>query len=382
MTTKGAKILIADDEPSILMLVSVMLSDAGYEVIKAEDGQQAIDKAISERPDLIITDVIMPNKNGFEVCQVVRNTVEIAETPIIILSALGDKYNKITGFEEGADDYVTKPFSIEELKARVLALLMRSMGRITSEPIVASTDIASILPLKINMLVDQVSSGSTGLDKFMSGGLPKGSNVLIVGPMGSGKSHFSRKFIATGIPSCEKSMFIALDDAPTMIRKSLSAHLNQDITIYEQKNSLRFVDAYSWSAGAGAADMGERFSINGILELNQLSGVIADASAELGQTIQQKAGGRRAIDSISSLLVNFELASIQRFISQIARTALAFGGVTTLYVLEEGTVSEQVLNNIKYLMDGVIELKEENGRSHARVTHMKWIEYSKDWVVW
>jgi KaiC/GvpD/RAD55 family RecA-like ATPase len=110
--------------------------------------------------------------------------------------------------------------------------------------------------------------------------------------------------------------------------------------------------------------------------------VIADASAELGQTIQVKAGGRRVLDSISSLLVNFELPSVQRFLSQVARTAIAFGGVTTIFTLEEGTVSEQVLNNVKYLMDGVIELKEENGQSMARVANMKWISYSKDWIAW
>ena len=100
-----SKILIADDESNILMLLGVMLKEIDAEVITAEDGEIAIQKAKEHQPDLIITDVVMPKKNGFEVCRTIRNTPEIENTPIIILSALGDEYNKITGFEEGADDF-------------------------------------------------------------------------------------------------------------------------------------------------------------------------------------------------------------------------------------------------------------------------------------
>ncbi|MFC1477955.1 response regulator [Candidatus Margulisiibacteriota bacterium] len=385
-----ARILVADDEPSILMLISVMLKDAGYEVITAENGQQAIEKAQEEKPDMIITDIIMPEKNGFEVCQTVRSLPAVSDTPIIILSALGDEYNKITGFDDGADDYVTKPFNMEELKARVQALLIRNRGRKiqpSTDPAEAEEECTTAAPDaaaavgKSQSIVDQVPSGSAEIDRVLNGGFPKGGNVLLVGSIGSGKSSFCRNFISTGLKKEEKCMFISLDDDPSMIRKMFSMNLNQDITSFEENDKLCFVDAYSWSAGAGAGST-ERFSISGVLELNQLSGVIADASADLGQTIQQKAGGRRIVDSISSLLVNFELPSVQRFLSQIARTAVSFGGVTSLFLLEEGTVSEQVLNNIKYLMDGVIELKEENGQSVARVANMKWICYSKEWVTW
>ena len=93
------KILIADDEPNTLLLTSVMFQDLGMEVFKAKDGQEAIDLADQHKPDLILTDVIMPKKDGFEVCAHVRNNPEIAHAPIIILSALGYEYNKITGLE-------------------------------------------------------------------------------------------------------------------------------------------------------------------------------------------------------------------------------------------------------------------------------------------
>ena len=384
MTEQTARVLVADDEPNILMLTSVMLKDAGYEVIKAENGKQAIDMTMSERPDLVITDVIMPEKNGFEVCQAIRSNPETSQIPIIILSALGDAYNKITGFEDGADDYVTKPFNIEELKARVLALLVRSRGRLnesTSAPVVATSVGVNNISTKQSGIVDQIPSGSSAIDTILDGGLPKGGNILVVGQIGGGKSSLSRKFIETGLNLGDKSMYITLDDDPSLIRKMLTASLGTELSDYEQSSQLRLVDAYTWSSGGGTQSS-EQYSVSGVLELNQLSGVIADASVDLGQTIQAKAGGRRILDSISSLLVNFELPSVQRFLSQIARTAISFGGVTSLFLLEEGAVSDQVLNNVKYLMDGVIELKEEDGQSLARVSNMKWINYSKDWVVW
>ncbi|MEK6557045.1 MAG: hypothetical protein AABZ14_01945, partial [Candidatus Margulisiibacteriota bacterium] len=91
-------------------------------------------------------------------------------------------------------------------------------------------------------------------------------------------------------------------------------------------------------------------------------------------------GGRRIIDSISSLLINFDLSTVQRFLSQVSRTSMAFGMVNTLYVLEEGTVSEHVLNNVKYVMDGVVETKQTGNEFFVRVSSMKWIDYNRDWV--
>ena len=107
--------------------------------------------------------------------------------------------------------------------------------------------------------------------------------------------------------------------------------------------------------------------------------VISDAGHHLGQSIQSKCGGRRVVDSISSLLINFDLSVVQRFLSQLARTSSAFGMVTTLFMLEEGTVDDHILNNIKYIMDGVIETKTDENDYYVRVSNMKWIDYEKGW---
>ncbi|MFC1478560.1 response regulator [Candidatus Margulisiibacteriota bacterium] len=373
------KVLIADDEPDLPMMAKIMMEGTCYEIITATNGIEAIEMAKSEKPDIIVTDVVMPGKDGFEVCQTVRNTPEIAETPIIILSALGDQYHKNIGFEGGADDFMIKPFGIEELESRMNTLLIRSKGKVVEKSVDNTCTVAG---LKQSFIVDQISSGSAELDKVLNGGLPKGGNVLLTGPMGSGKSTFIRKYVSGGLNNKEKCLWISLDDNPDLIKKALLNEYDVNVPIVEKKGDIRFVDAYSWSTGTCALDNEYIYAVHGILELNQLAGIIADASEDLGQTVQKKVGGRRVIDSISSILVDFELPSVQRFISQTARTAIAFGGVTTFYVLEEGTVSEQVLNNVKYLMDGVIEMKEEDNISRARVSHMKWIKYSKDWVVW
>lgn len=376
------KILVADDEPNILMLTGVLFRDMGLEVLSAANGEEAIQKAFEHKPDIVITDILMPLKDGFEVCRAIRNHPELSDIPVILLSALGDEYNKITGFEGGADDYITKPFNIEELKIRVKSMLARHKIRkralLTTSSDEANTD-SQPAGESSDIKIEVISTGISVLNKCLNGGVPKGSNILVLGSLGSGKSTFARRFVSEGLKNGERSLFVALDDAPTKIRKQLTMELNRSISEYEDIGLIRFVDAYSWSSFTHVDQ--EPFAINGILELNQLSGVISDAGFELGQTIQNKLGGRRVIDSISSLLINFELPSVQRFINQIGRTALAFGGVTTLFVMEEGTVSEQVLNNIKYIMDGVIEFADIKGKRSVRVSSMKWIKADTRWNI-
>jgi two-component system alkaline phosphatase synthesis response regulator PhoP len=120
------KLLLVEDEPNILRLTSAMLEKDGYQVLQAQNGREGIDILRSSAPDIVITDLIMPEKNGFEVCRAVRANPGTAKVPILILTAMGDEFNKAAGFEAGADDYLTKPFNILELKSRITALLRRT----------------------------------------------------------------------------------------------------------------------------------------------------------------------------------------------------------------------------------------------------------------
>ncbi|MDO5708135.1 MAG: response regulator transcription factor [Andreesenia angusta] len=123
---KYGKILIIDDEKHIIELLKYNLESCGYKVIKAEDGVQGIDTAISELPDLILLDLMLPLIDGVEVCRRLRSDKRTKKIPIIMLTAKSDEMDKIIGLEIGADDYITKPFSIRELIARIKAVLRRA----------------------------------------------------------------------------------------------------------------------------------------------------------------------------------------------------------------------------------------------------------------
>ena len=122
----AARILVADDDPMLQRLIMNTLKLEQYEVVIASDGQQALELARSEKPDLIVLDVMMPVKNGFEVCAELRKMPETAALPVIILSGLGQVQEKIAGLKAGADEYVTKPIDPRELLTRVEMLLLRN----------------------------------------------------------------------------------------------------------------------------------------------------------------------------------------------------------------------------------------------------------------
>jgi two-component system phosphate regulon response regulator PhoB len=121
----GQRILVVDDEPDLLELVRVNLSQAGFEVDTAETGRQALERARRSPPDLLILDLMLPDLSGTEVCRHLRADSALGEIPIIMLTARADEVDRVVGLEIGADDYVTKPFSPRELTLRVRAVLRR-----------------------------------------------------------------------------------------------------------------------------------------------------------------------------------------------------------------------------------------------------------------
>jgi|YNPNPStandDraft_1061719.scaffolds.fasta_scaffold01474_14 two-component system KDP operon response regulator KdpE len=119
------RVLIIDDDPGLLTLMRLGLERDGYEVITAQSGKEGLRKAYEYRPDLIVLDILMPEMDGWEVCQRLRY---VCDTPILILTAVDERDGVIRGLSIGADDYVLKPCTFEELKARIRALLRRSAG--------------------------------------------------------------------------------------------------------------------------------------------------------------------------------------------------------------------------------------------------------------
>ena len=137
------KILVVDDEDLLVKGIRFNLQNEGYEVVTGSNGAQAIDLAKSAKPDLIILDVMMPQMDGLTACRMIR---EFSEVPIIMLTAKTEDMDKLMGFEQGADDYLTKPFNILELKARIRALLRRC-----STPQTAQVNTLTIGPITLDL---------------------------------------------------------------------------------------------------------------------------------------------------------------------------------------------------------------------------------------
>jgi len=119
-----AKILVVEDEKSIVKVLKYNLEKAGYQVIAAYDGETGLSCFREVKPDLVILDIMLPQKDGFDFCKAVRQS---SRTPILMLTARKDELDRVLGFEIGADDYVTKPFSVREVLARVKAILRRAV---------------------------------------------------------------------------------------------------------------------------------------------------------------------------------------------------------------------------------------------------------------
>ncbi len=130
---KVKNILVIDDEADIVELVSYNLKKEGFSVDYAYDGEGALKKIRANKYDLIILDLMLPGIQGFELCRIVRNSPDTSNLPIIMLTAKGEEVDKIIGLEIGADDYITKPFSIRELVARTKAILRRAEKAATQE---------------------------------------------------------------------------------------------------------------------------------------------------------------------------------------------------------------------------------------------------------
>jgi DNA-binding response OmpR family regulator len=145
------RILVIEDEPQMLLGLRDNLELEGYEVATASDGDEGLAKAASFQPDLVILDVMLPRKNGFEVCRELR--ARSNATPVVMLTARNQETDKVLGLELGADDYVTKPFSITELLARVRAVLRRAGSR------PPAADVYRIGDLEIDFRVHQARRG-------------------------------------------------------------------------------------------------------------------------------------------------------------------------------------------------------------------------------
>lgn len=152
------RILVADDDRQIVRLVRSYLEKAGFGVLAAYDGEQALHLIRSEMPDLAVLDVMMPGRDGFALAQLIRSDKQLAALPILMLTARVEDVDRLQGLELGADDYLTKPFNPPELVARVRAILRRAGGELQPSPIV------QLRGLRINTVEHSAYVGDQLLD--------------------------------------------------------------------------------------------------------------------------------------------------------------------------------------------------------------------------
>lgn len=146
MNSAGARVLVVDDEPQILRALRAGLRGNGYDVQTAADGEEALDAIALHPPDVVVLDLVMPGKDGFEVVREVRMWSPV---PIIVLSARGAERDKVTALDLGADDYLTKPFSMNELLARIRVALRHRIGEYADDPVVHAGDVVIDLARRI-----------------------------------------------------------------------------------------------------------------------------------------------------------------------------------------------------------------------------------------
>jgi len=162
------KILIADDDPDILDILRIVLTERGFEVIEATDGEQALELAKEKSPNLIVLDYKMPKLSGIEVCQRLRKDILLQHLPIIMLTGKGEVQDKVEGLGAGADDYIVKPFEVKELVARINMVLRRTSRELDANPLSKLPGNVSILD-ELQSRIDKQSPFAVGyadLDKF------------------------------------------------------------------------------------------------------------------------------------------------------------------------------------------------------------------------
>src|SRR5438270_13775042 len=152
----AARVLIIEDDPNVAEVVGRYLAREGYEVEIAGDGATGLERALSDPPELVVLDLMLPNLSGLEVCKRIRAA---APVPVIILTALGEEADRIVGLELGADDYVAKPFSPRELTARVKAVLRRASGPLSAAVASAAPMVLRAGELEVDVTAHEARRG-------------------------------------------------------------------------------------------------------------------------------------------------------------------------------------------------------------------------------
>lgn len=259
----GARILVVDDELDVIELVGLAMERYGYTIVAAQSGEEALAKAQTERPDLVILDVNMPDINGYEVCRRLRAIPELADIGIILFTARNTTEDKIRGLNAGADDHVSKPVHPGELRARVQAVLLRRKPR--EEPKGPAARMAGVIGVK----------GGVGTSSLVvqMGAVLQQSGSVIVADLGTGGSTLALQLGGRG----DRCIADLLSQPAEALTKAMV-----EAELYEHSSGLRVLAGQMTPVGRGAA-MNEEQAMGLVAHLRMLGNwLVVDLGRSLG----------------------------------------------------------------------------------------------------
>ena len=217
----------------------------------------------------------------------------------------------------------------------------------------------------------RITTGIKKLDSLMQGGFPENSTILLRGSPGTGKSTLSQQFITSGLNSKQVGIYITLDTSPDEIISNMKRF--GQIDRFVSSSQIIFIDAYSWKVGGGRSEEWKKV-LQGGLDINSLNVLLSEILKKLSE--KEK---RSVFDSVSTMLLYIPPELVIRFIPiLIAKCKQARS--TQVLILEEGVHDSEIVNTLSYLSDGVIEMKMEGPKRYMRITKMKGISCSRDWM--
>jgi DNA-binding SARP family transcriptional activator/CheY-like chemotaxis protein len=353
---KKARILVVDDDVDMLNILNIRLSQSGYEVNTLNRPRDSLSLLNRYHFDLLITDAMMPGFSGFDLTRAVRSTTNLRHLPVLMLTTLHSEEDTLQAFRDGVDAFLTKPWQQNTLDEKIRSLLNPEQA-----------------PVKFDQkCVARGGSGLETLDKALGGSWPAGTNTLLVGEWGSGKSTFASHFLIEGLLADEPGLWVNFDDNPARVSHRLDILSGGQLEEYSKLGKFKLLDALEWCIPNTSTES------NDWKVLSDLAKNTVDEGRLLGQSLQLRAGGRRVLDSISSLFIQYEFSIVQRFLLQLSRTSQSYGGVSTLFIVEQEAVEERIINQIKYFMDCIIEMR-YNGDYQMRILNHRWQSHSPDW---
>jgi twitching motility two-component system response regulator PilG len=339
MTTEKACILIADDEPNICRVAKLIISPDDYTIITANNGQDAQEKIFQHKPQVIFCDILMPKCDGFELCKLIKSNQETQHIPFIFLTGLEEKQFKSRMVDVKADDYLSKPFSSNDILEKLHFWLKKPT--IHSESSIISIQ-------KPPPTFDSVFQfGCPTLDSKLPNGIDAETFICFSGPIGSGKSTLARQFIIDGISKQQHNLLLSFE----------TPNRNNDPIFNLNESMQPFIQYHNASRWCGIESAPWR-NIDYIFDF--LSNICAKKSID-----------RLVIDSFSHGFHFWSMLDILKFVD-LCRSLTNARNMCVLFTINQHPVTSAIEYHLDQVMDIGIEVSKKNEVFYQNVKYSKW----------